>query len=115
MRRVGAIRHAEEAISDLSGNVDLARGAWNDVDLHQLLPPGADLFPVFIRGGRCGGEELIVEGGITLGIKSKLQRLHAVVLREVGHEGREGPWRRGGIEKDLVEGRRVTRHGVSGR
>jgi hypothetical protein len=38
-----------------------------------------------------------------------------VVLREVGHEGREGPWRRGGIEKDLVEGRRVTRHGVSGR
>lgn len=114
MRRVGAIRHAEEAISDLSGNVDLARGARNDVDLHQLLPPGADLFPVFIRGGRFG-VELIVEGGITLGIQSKLQRLHAVVLREVGHEGREGPWRRGGIEKDLVEGRRVTRHGVSGR
>lgn len=114
MRRVGPIRHAEEAISNLSGNVHLARGAGDDVDLHQFLPPGADLFPIFIRGGRFG-EELFVEGGITLGIKGKLERLHAVVLRKVGHEGSEGPRRGGGIEKDLVEGWRVTRHGVSGR
>jgi len=34
MRGVGAVRHAEKAISNLSRYVHLARGARNDVDLH---------------------------------------------------------------------------------
>lgn len=114
VRRVGAIGHAKEAISNLSRNVYFARGAGDYVDLHQLLPPCANPLPAVIRGGGVR-KGLFVDGGIALSVKGELERLHAVVLGEVGHEGTQGPWRRGGVEKNLVESRWATRHVVSRR
>lgn len=112
--RIRADGHAKQAIAYLGGNVDLARGAGDDVDLHQLLPPGADRLPALVRGVRFG-QELFVDGGIALRVQGEFQRLHAVVLRQVGHEGRQGPRGRSRVEKDLVERGRATRHVVSGR
>lgn len=114
VRRVGAIGHAKEAISNLSRNVYFARGAGDYVDLHQLLPPCTNPLPAVIRGGGVS-EGLFVDGSIALSIKGEFERLHAVVLGEIGHKGTQGPWRRGGIEKNLVEGRWATRHVVSRR
>lgn len=114
VRRIGAIGHAKEAISNLSRNVHFARGAGDYVDLHQLLPPCTNPLPAVIRGGGVS-EGLFVDGSIALSIKSEFERLHAVVLGEVSHEGTQCPWRRGGIEKNLVEGRWATRHVVSRR
>lgn len=114
VRGVGAIGHAKEAISNLSRNVYFARGAGDYVDLHQLLPPCTNPLPAVIRRGGVS-EGLFVDGGVALSIKGELEGLHAVVLGEVGHEGTQCPWRRSGIEKNLVEGRWATRHVVSRR
>lgn len=113
MRRVWTTGHPQEAIANLSRNVHLARRTWYYVNLHQLLPPCAHPFPTVIRGVGFG-KGLFVDGGIALRVQRELERLHAVVLREIGHEGAQCPWRGSGVEKNLVERRRTTRHGVPG-
>lgn len=100
MRGLRAAGDAEEAVADAGGNVDLARSAGDNVDLHQLLPQGAEAGGGGGRRQRFGGTFLVV-GGIALRVEGELERLHAVVLGEIGHEGGQSPRRRGGVEEDL--------------
>jgi hypothetical protein len=68
-------------ISHVGGNVDLPRSTGNDVNLHELLPQGANSVVVVASAAGSFDNKLCVEGGIALGVQSELQGFHAVILR----------------------------------
>lgn len=104
---------AEQAVANAGGNVDLTGSARNDVHLHQLLPEGRET-EVGVGNRRGLRGYFLVKVGIALGVQSKLQSFHAVILGEVCHEGSESIGRRGDVEKNLSKcGGLVSSHGVS--
>lgn len=60
VRRGRTTSDAQEVIANMGGDVDLSRGARDDVDLHQLFPPCAYTI-VAVGRGRILGEKLVVE------------------------------------------------------
>lgn len=71
MRRGRTSVQREKAVANSSGNVDLARRARNNVNLHELLPRGTDPFGGF-GGGSMLGQVLVIEGGVSLRVERKL-------------------------------------------
>lgn len=79
-------------ISHVGGDVDFSGSTGDDVNLHELLPEGANAVVAVHTAGSGLYNEFIVKGGVALGVEGELQGLHAVVLGEIGHESAEGPW-----------------------
>lgn len=94
---------AEQMISNVSGDVDLSRGARDDVNLHELLPERANTVIAVLGAVRVLNDEFVVEGSVALGVEGEFQAFHAMILGEVGHEGTEGPRRRSNIEENLAQ------------
>lgn len=108
------MRH-QQAIADSRGDIDLARSARDNVHLHELLPESGEA-NIGI-GGRFGlGSMILVDAGVTLGIERELERLHAVILREVRHKCSQGIGRRRVVGKNVAKrGRLMGSHNVPGR
>lgn len=114
MRGSRAARKVEQLVTDASGDVDLPRGARDDVDLHKLLPQSTNTIVVLLSWVRVIGNHLVVDGGIALRVEGEFKALHAVVVGEVSHKGSKCPWWRGDIEEDFGQGWRSGAQGTVG-